>query len=167
QLIASQRQDEAVSTYEMALQINPQHEDVALELSDLISDQDPERSAELKHRVSPMLKKPDFALSYIKFIGFQYKKLKNNYHNLLFRDAKTRLLMLLDMLLEDTEQATPHHILPNYLTQKDFAQLICTSRQTVNTLFKELEQDQILRYTQKEIAIIDRQKIKNLVENVK
>ncbi|MEM8527893.1 MAG: Crp/Fnr family transcriptional regulator, partial [Bacteroidota bacterium] len=106
-----------------------------------------------------MLKKPNFALSYIKFIGFRYKKVQNNYRNLLFKDAKTRLLMLLDMLMEKEEQA----VLPNYLTQKDFAQLICTSRQTVVGLFKELERENILRCTQKEIEIIDLEKIKSLV----
>ncbi|MEM1324935.1 MAG: Crp/Fnr family transcriptional regulator [Bacteroidota bacterium] len=106
-----------------------------------------------------MLKKPNFALKYIKFIGFRYKKVQNNYRNLLFKDAKTRLLMLLDMLMEEKEQT----ILPNYLTQKDFAQLTCTSRQTVVRLFKELEEENILRYTQKEIEILDMEKIKSLV----
>ncbi|MBK9800250.1 MAG: winged helix-turn-helix domain-containing protein [Bacteroidetes bacterium] len=57
--------------------------------------------------------------------------------------------------------------MPNYLTQKDIAQLICTTRQTIITLFKELENEGILMYAQKEISIPDIQKIKNFVRNVK
>ena len=55
----------------------------------------------------------------------------------------------------------------NYLTQKDFAQLICTTRQTIISLFKELEKDGILQYSQKEIIIQDIKKIKKFAENVK
>lgn len=111
--------------------------------------------------------KPDFALNYIKFIGFNYKKIQNSYRNILFKDTKTRLLLLLNMIIEKENISSTSFILPNYLTQKDIAQLICTTRQTVITLFKELEQDNMLQYSQKEIMIPDIQKIKNFVQNVK
>ena len=114
-----------------------------------------------------MVKKPDFALNYIKFIGFNFKKIQNSYKNILFKDAKTRLMLLLNMILEKENVSTNSFILPNYLTQKDVAQLICTTRQTIITLFKELENEGILMYTQKEISIPDIQKIKNFVRNVK
>lgn len=114
-----------------------------------------------------MLQKPDFALTYIKVLGFNYKKLQNSYKNILFKDAKTRLLMLLDSIIEKEGLADNQLSLPNYLTQKDIAQLICITRQTVVSLFKELEQEGILHYSQKQITVIDRQKIKNLIANVK
>lgn len=114
-----------------------------------------------------MLKKPDFALNYIKFIGFSFKKIQNSYKNILFRDAKTRLLLLLNMIIEKENVQTASYILPNYLTQKDIAQLICTTRQTINTLFKELEAEGLMTYTQKEISILDVKRIENLVQNVK
>lgn len=114
-----------------------------------------------------MYKKPDFALNYIKFIGFNFKKIKNSYKNILFRDAKSRLLLLLDMIIEKENIQTPSCNLPNYLTQKDIAQLICTTRQTVISLFKELENEGLLSYSQKDIFIPDIQKIKNLVQNVR
>ena len=59
------------------------------------------------------------------------------------------------------------YTLPNYLTQKDIAQLICTTRQTIITLFNELEKDGLISYSQKEIIIPDIQKLKKLSENVK
>lgn len=57
--------------------------------------------------------------------------------------------------------------IPNYLTQKDIAQLICTTRQTVITLIKELELEGVLQYTQKEISVSDINKLKELIRNVK
>ncbi|WP_276978771.1 Crp/Fnr family transcriptional regulator [Flavobacterium filum] len=114
-----------------------------------------------------MYKKPDFALNYIKFIGFNFKKIQNSYKNILFRDAKTRLLLLLHTIIEKENVVSPSYVLPNYLTQKDIAQLICTTRQTIVSLFKELEKQGVLNYTQKEISIPDVALLKNLVQNVK
>lgn len=114
-----------------------------------------------------MYKKPDFALNYIKFIGFNFKKIQNGYRNILFKDAKTRLLLLLNTIIEKEDVQSSSFVLPNYLTQNDIAQLICTTRQTIISLFKDLENEGVLSYTQKEIIIPDVQKIKNFVQNVK
>lgn len=114
-----------------------------------------------------MLKKPDFALNYIKFIGFNYIKIQNSYKNIMFKDTKTRLLLFLNMVIEKENIDSTSYILPNYLTQKDIAQLICTSRQTVISLFNNLENEGFLNYTQKKIIILDVQKFKKLLQNVK
>lgn len=114
-----------------------------------------------------MFKKPDFALNYIKFIGFNYKKIQNSYKNILFKDARTRLLLLLNLLIEKESISTFSYVLPNYLTQKDIAQLICATRQTIISLFKDLEKEGVLTYSQKEITIPDVEKLKKLVHNVK
>jgi CRP/FNR family transcriptional regulator len=114
-----------------------------------------------------MLKKPEFALNYIKFMGFNFKKMQNSYKNIFFKDAKTRLILLLNSIIEKEGIKKEPFILPNYLTQKDFAQLICTTRQTVITLFQELEKDGLLSHSQKEIHITDIEKLKKLIRNVK
>ncbi len=114
-----------------------------------------------------ILKKPDFALNYIKFIGFNFKRIQNSYKNILFKDTKTRLLLLLDMIIEKEGALEGSISIPNYLTQKDIAQLICTTRQTVITLIKELELEGVLQYTQKEISVSDINKLKELIRNVK
>jgi len=122
----------------------------------------------LKERLEELtLKKPDFALKYIKFIGFRYKSIQNNYKNILFKDAKSRLLLLLHMLIEKENIEASTFKLPNYLTQKDYAQLICASRQTIISLFKELEHEGLLHYSQKAIFIPDVLKIKKFAEDVK
>lgn len=114
-----------------------------------------------------MFKKPDFALNYIKFIGFNFKKIQNSYKNILFKDAKTRLLLLLSMIIEKENVETDSYTLPNYLTQKDISQLICTTRQTIISLFKELEQQGLLSYSQKEIVIHNINDLKKIAQNVK
>lgn len=114
-----------------------------------------------------MLKKPDFALNYIKFIGFNFKKIQNSYNNIFFKDAKTRLLLFLQSLIHKEEKIDTTFILPNYLTQKDIAQLICTTRQTVIHLFNELEKEGILEYSQKQICISNIDALQKLCEKVK
>ena len=42
-----------------------------------------------------LLRNPNLALSYTKFVGMKMKRLKNNYANLISKDAKTRLLTFL------------------------------------------------------------------------
>lgn len=96
-----------------------------------------------------------------------YKKIQNSYKNILFKDAKTRFLLLIHMILEKEEIQGPPFSFQNYLSQKDIAQLICTTRQTVISLLHELERDGLLTYSQKEIQITDIDKFRNLVQNVK
>jgi CRP-like cAMP-binding protein len=114
-----------------------------------------------------MLRKPDFAINYIKFIGFNYKKIQNSYRNIFFKDARTRLLLLLQMLVEKEEIQANSFTIPSYLTQKDIAQLICTTRQTIIRLFQELETEGILSYTQNQLIIPDIRRLQNLLKNVK
>lgn len=114
-----------------------------------------------------MLRKPDFALSYIKFVGFNFKKIQNSYKNIFFRDAKTRLLLLLSMIVDKEEITENQFSLPSYITQKDLAQLICTTRQTIISLLKELHQEEYLQYTSKEIVLTDLRKLKKFAESVK
>jgi CRP/FNR family transcriptional regulator, cyclic AMP receptor protein len=112
-------------------------------------------------------KKPEFALSYIKFMGLTFRKMQNSYKNILFKDAKTRLILLLDTLISKDPIPSESYTIPNYLTQKDLAQLICTTRQTVISLFQELEADGLLLYSQKSIVLPSLEKFRKLVRNVK
>lgn len=101
-----------------------------------------------------MLKNPQLALGYTKFVGLKMKRLKNNYTNLVSKDAKTRLITFLKEWAE--KEGTKDHtkiVLENYLTQSDIAQIICTSRQTATTLLNELVDAGLLEYNRKEIII--------------
>ncbi len=111
-----------------------------------------------------MHQKPDFAINYIKFIGFNYKKIQNSYRNILFKDAKIRLLLFLYSLCEKDQIESGQYTIPNYLTQKDIAQLICTTRQTVISLFKELEKDGVIVHQDKSAVISEVENLKKLLK---
>lgn len=114
-----------------------------------------------------MLQKPDFALTYIKFIGFQFTKIKNSYKNILFKDAKTRLILLFITLIDSEKINEGDFVIPKYLTQKDMAQLICTTRQTVISLLNELQKEYLILNIDNNMIIKDVEKFKKLVANVK
>ena len=103
-----------------------------------------------------LLEHPSLALSYTKFVGLKMKRIKNNYANLISKDAKTRLLTFLKEWAErDGKTIDNRMVIENYLTQNDIAQIICTSRQTATQLLNELEEKGILYYSRKEIIIED------------
>ncbi len=114
-----------------------------------------------------ILQKPNFALTYIKFMGFQFNKFQNSYKNIFFKDAKTRLLLFLVSLIEKEEIEPESYSIPSFLTQKDIAQLICTTRQTVISLLNELHDEELIHYIDKKIVITNIKKIKKIAHNVK
>ena len=103
-----------------------------------------------------LLKYPSLALSYTKFVGLKMKRIKNNYANLISKDAKTRLYQFLKDWAEREGKRTDNRVvIENYLTQNDMAQIICTSRQTATQLLNEMEANGLLHYNRKEIIIDD------------
>ncbi len=110
-----------------------------------------------------MRKKPEFAIDYIKFIGLNIKRLKNSYSNIFFKDARMRLLLLFKNIISKEGGEDKVFEIPNYFTQKDLAQLICTTRQTVISLLKEFESEGLIEYSQKCIRIKDVPRLKRLV----
>lgn len=103
-----------------------------------------------------MLKYPNLALSYTKFVGLKLKRVRNNYSNLISKDAKTRLkTFLYDWATRDEKESETSVTIENYLTQNDIAQIICTSRPTATKLIIELEEEGLIQYNRKEIVIPD------------
>lgn len=103
-----------------------------------------------------LLNNPSLALSYTKFVGLKMKWIKNNYSNLISKDAKTRLYKFLNDWAEKEGKRTENKvIIENYLTQSDMAQIICTSRQTATQLLNEMETKGLIVYSRKEISIPD------------
>jgi CRP/FNR family cyclic AMP-dependent transcriptional regulator len=103
--------------------------------------------------------KPQLAIRYSKLIGIRLRRFENRLVNILQKDAKTRLLLFLQQLIDEAKtrrqpSANELHI-PNYLTHEEIAQLIGTSRQTVTTLFNELKAEGICSYTRKELSFFN------------
>ena len=107
-----------------------------------------------------LVRNPSLALSYTKFVGLKMKRFKNNYSNLVSKDAKTRLSSFLkDWAEREGVQEGKKYTINNYLTQADIAQIICTSRQTATLLLNELEEKNVIYYNRKEIIIDDLSKL--------
>ena len=107
-----------------------------------------------------LLRNPNLALSYTKFVGLRMKRIRNNYSNLVSKDAKSRLHSFLkDWVEKEGVVVGNGATLENYLTQNDIAQIICTSRQTATQMLSELEASGTLVYNRKEILIPDLSKL--------
>ncbi|SMP35978.1 Crp/Fnr family transcriptional regulator [Flavobacterium hercynium] len=107
-----------------------------------------------------LLQNPSLALSYTKLVGLKMKRLKNNYDNLLSKDARMRLYQFLKEWGENEGIKNGNSIsIENYLTQSEIGQLICTSRQTTTQLLNEMELNNLLTYNRKEIIINDIRKL--------
>jgi CRP/FNR family transcriptional regulator len=103
-----------------------------------------------------LVRNPSLALSYTKFVGLKMKRFKNNYSNLVTKDAKSRLSSFLkDWAQREGKFEGNKVVIENYLTQNDIAQIICTSRQTATLLLNELEEKNLIYYNRKEIIIDD------------
>lgn len=103
-----------------------------------------------------MLQNPNLALTYTKFVGLKMKRIKNNYANLMSKDAKTRLHTFIKEWAEKEGKIQGNKVtIENYLTQADIAQIIGTSRQTATQLLNEMEEKQLIFYSRKEILIDD------------
>lgn len=100
-------------------------------------------------------KKPNLNIKYTKYTGLWFKRITQRYQDLIYKDVKTRLCFFLEeWALKSNDIDAPVWKIRNYLTQKDIAQLIGASRQTVASLFTELESAGYMAYTRNEISIL-------------
>jgi CRP/FNR family transcriptional regulator len=97
---------------------------------------------------------PMMALSYANIVNNKLKKLEGRHSDLVFRDAKSRLIRFIkNWAISDGNRIGDKIILTNYLTHSDIAGVIATSRQSVNTLLNELRESGMLFYNRKRIEL--------------
>jgi CRP/FNR family transcriptional regulator, cyclic AMP receptor protein len=99
---------------------------------------------------------PLMALSYANIVNNKLKKLQGRHSDLVFRDAKSRLIRFIkNWAVSDGNRIGDKIVLNNYLTHTDIARVIATSRQSVNTLLNELRDSGMLFYNRKRIELND------------
>lgn len=99
---------------------------------------------------------PMMALTYANIVNNKLKKLESRHSDLVFRDAKSRLIRFIkNWAISDGNRIGDKIILNNYLTHSDIAGVIATSRQSVNTLLNELRDSGMLFYNRKRIELND------------
>lgn len=108
---------------------------------------------------SMMEKNPKFNLQVTKLIGFRLKKIQNRLENLIFKTAEQRVKSFIrETVLEFGREITGEQnqrVVELKLTQEDIAKLTATSRQTVTTVFSDLEKKGIIKYDRKRIFVKD------------
>lgn len=99
---------------------------------------------------------PILTLNYARKVSSKLKKLESRHADLVFRDAKSRLLRFIKNWAQvDGSRMGNKIILNNYLTHSDIASVISTSRQSVNVLFNELRDSGMLFYNRQRIELND------------
>jgi len=99
---------------------------------------------------------PAVALNYVHTVNRKLKKLQDRHSDLVFRDAKYRLIRFIQSWARsDGSRIGNKIVLHNYLTHSDIAGVIATSRQSVNVLFNELRDAGLLFYDRKRIELND------------
>lgn len=99
---------------------------------------------------------PLMALSFVHTVNNKLKRLEDRHSDLVFRDAKYRLIRFIkNWAHSDGNRIGNKIILSNYLTHSDIAGVISTSRQSVNVLFNELRDAGLLYYNRKRIELND------------
>jgi len=112
------------------------------------------RSAEFKQL---MQNNVVLAMNFIQQVSGKFRRLENRHANLVFKDAKSRLISFFrDWANREGNKEGDKIKLNNYLTHSDIAGIISTSRQSVTTLLNELKDGGVIFYNRKHIELSDR-----------
>ena len=94
------------------------------------------------------------AIIYAKRISMKLKRLEKRHSDLMFRDVRSRLFRFIKNWAKIEGNTNGDKIiLENYLTHKDIAAMISTSRQTVCILFREMKDSGLINYNRKLIQL--------------
>lgn len=105
-----------------------------------------------------------FSFKVYKLVGLRIKKLERKIESLIAKDVRTRLIeFLIDTAQEKGKKVGDETLIKHHLTQKDIADLIGTSRQTVTTLMNELKAQNIINFDRKRILI---RNLKQLIQSL-
>lgn len=97
---------------------------------------------------------PMIAINYAAIVNMKLKRLENRHSDLVFQDTKSRLIRFIkNWAISDGNRMGDRIIIHNYLTHSDIANVISTSRQSVNTLLNELRDAGMVFYDRKRIEL--------------
>jgi len=97
---------------------------------------------------------PIMAITYANMVNAKLRRLEIRHSDLVFCDTKARLIRFIKSWAQtDGNRKGEKIILNNYLTHTDIANVIATSRQSVNVLLNELRDSGVLFYNRKKIEL--------------
>lgn len=94
------------------------------------------------------------SLKFIQKVVNNLKKFEGRYIDLISKDVRTRVVRFIKKIVQDNGKHQGKSVaMRNYLTHKDIAQLIGSTRQTVTSVLNELKHENKLIYSRHEIVI--------------
>jgi CRP/FNR family cyclic AMP-dependent transcriptional regulator len=103
---------------------------------------------------------PKLGLKVTKLIGLRLRKTERRLHDLMFKDARQRVVGLLkEMAKESGTKIGDEIMVKHHFTHNDFANLTATSRQTVTTILNELKDANLIYMERKKFLIRDLTKL--------
>ena len=110
--------------------------------------------------VRMMTVNPIMGMKITKLIGVRLRKTERRLSDLLFKDARTRVIDLIREMAQESGKMIGHEVLVRHnFTHKDMANLTATSRQTVTTILNELKEKDLIYTERKKILIRDLEKL--------
>lgn len=98
---------------------------------------------------------PKMNLSINKFIGLRIRKIQAHVEDLVFKDAKERVVAFLERYTKTFgKKMIDGWMVRPFLTHQEIADLTATSRQTVNTILNELVNNQEIKYTRRYFQVL-------------
>ncbi|MFC2113561.1 Crp/Fnr family transcriptional regulator, partial [Bacteroidota bacterium] len=98
----------------------------------------------------------NFALKINKLIGLRIRKLERRVDALVFKDVRTRMIEFIREFAQEKGEADgAAYQINHYLTHKDIADLIGTTRQTVTTLLNELRNEGKIDFERRSMFVPD------------
>lgn len=106
-----------------------------------------------------------FTAMVMKMMGAKNKDMERRLESLLFKDSKTRIIDFILHALEKRGQRIGYeHVIRNFSTHQEVADMTATSRQTVTMILNELRNDNIISFDRKRMLIRDIEKLKSLTK---
>lgn len=102
-----------------------------------------------------MQKDPSFGLKITKIIGFRFKRIQSRFESLIFKASDERVKSFIkDLAIDEGQKNSAGEIeIKLNLTHEDIGKLTATSRQTVTTVFNELEKRSLISFDRSKILI--------------
>ena len=99
---------------------------------------------------------PKMNLSINKFIGLRIRKIQAHVEDLVFKDAKERVVAFLQRYTKSFgKKMIDGWIVRPFLTHQEIADLTATSRQTVNSILNELVSEHQIKYTRRFFQVLN------------
>lgn len=107
------------------------------------------------HELEKMMEKnPKFNMTITKLIGLRLKKIESRLVSLIFKSTENRIKSFIKEMADDHGRKIGMETeIKLNLTHDDIAKLTATSRQSVTSVFNELEKDNVILYSRKRILI--------------